>query len=84
MFTRRQLRMVKLSQFFERMSPGPLNRKRFLSALEFPDSVAGMRQYARQLEFAQESKPPCGLAGEAVLSGLGGSFRRIPAGSEEK
>ena len=39
------------------MSPEPLNRKRFLSALEFPDSVAGMRQYARQLEFAQESKP---------------------------
>jgi hypothetical protein len=35
--------------------PKPLSRGRFLSALEFPDSVVGMRQYARQLEFAEES-----------------------------
>ena len=32
-------------------------RQRFLYALEFPDSAAGMRQYERQLEFAEESYP---------------------------
>jgi hypothetical protein len=44
-------------KFFRRMPPEPLRRRRFLSALEFPDSVVGMRQYARQLEFAEESNP---------------------------
>ena len=44
-------------KFFKRKPPEPLSRRRFLSALEFPDSVTGMRQYARQLEFAQESNP---------------------------
>ena len=31
--------------------------KRYIDALEFPDSAAGMRQYERQLEFAEESDP---------------------------
>ena len=44
-------------KFFKRRPPEPLTRGRFLSALEFPDSVAGMGQYARQLEFAEESDP---------------------------
>ena len=44
-------------KFFTRRPPEPLRRGRFLSALEFPDSVAGMGQYARQLEFAEESDP---------------------------
>jgi putative transposase len=44
-------------KFFEPRPPESLSRGRFLSALEFPDSVAGMRQYARQLEFAEESNP---------------------------
>jgi putative transposase len=34
-----------------------LRRERFLCALEFSDSAAGMRQYERQLEFAEESDP---------------------------
>jgi putative transposase len=44
-------------KFFKRKPPEPLRRGRFLSALEFSDSVAGMGQYARQLEFAEESDP---------------------------
>jgi putative transposase len=44
-------------KFFKRRPPEPLTRGRFLSALEFPDSVAGMGQYARQLEFTEESDP---------------------------
>jgi putative transposase len=44
-------------KFFQPRPPESLSRGRFLSALEFPDSVAGMRQYARQLEFAEESNP---------------------------
>ena len=44
-------------KFFESRPPEPLRRGRFLSALEFSDSVAGMRQYERQLEFAEESDP---------------------------
>jgi len=44
-------------KFFKRRPPQPLRRERFLDALEFPDSAAGMRQYERQLEFAEESDP---------------------------
>ena len=44
-------------KFFQSRPPEPLRRGRFLSVLEFPDSVAGMRQYERQLEFAEESDP---------------------------
>ena len=44
-------------KFFKRKPPKPLNRERFLSALRFPDSLAGMGQYARQLEFSDESNP---------------------------
>ena len=44
-------------KFFESRPPEPLRRGRFLSALEFSDSVAGMRQYEKQLEFAEESDP---------------------------
>ena len=46
-------------KFFESRPPEPLRRGRFLSALEFSDSVAEMRQYERQLEFAEESDPAC-------------------------
>ena len=42
-------------KFFKNRLPQPLRRERFLYALEFPDSTAGMRQYERQLEFAEES-----------------------------
>ena len=44
-------------KFFRRTTPKPLSRSRFLGALEFPDSSAGMKQYARHLELAQESDP---------------------------
>jgi REP-associated tyrosine transposase len=44
-------------KFFKSRPPQPLRRERFLSALELPDSAAGMRQYERQLEFADESDP---------------------------
>ena len=44
-------------KFFESRPPEPLRRGRFLSALEFSDSVAGMRQYEKQLELAEESDP---------------------------
>ena len=44
-------------KFFRRKPPEPLRRGGFLSALEFSDSVAGMGQWARQLEFAEESDP---------------------------
>ena len=44
-------------KFFKSRPPQPLRRKRFLYALEFPDSAAGMRQYERQLEFAEKSDP---------------------------
>jgi putative transposase len=44
-------------KFFEPRPPRYLVRKRFLASLEFPDSVSGMREYERHLEFAQESHP---------------------------
>jgi hypothetical protein len=44
-------------KFFESRPPEPLRRGRFLSALEFSDSVAGMRQYEKELELAEESDP---------------------------
>ena len=44
-------------KFFKRRPPQPLRRERFLYALEFPDSAAGMRQYERQLEYSEESDP---------------------------
>ena len=44
-------------KFFKNRPPQPLRRDRFLYALEFPDSVAGMRHFERQLEFAEESDP---------------------------
>ena len=44
-------------KFFKSRPPQPLRRDRFLYALEFSDSVAGMRHYERQLEFAEESDP---------------------------
>ena len=44
-------------KFCRSRPPQPLRRERLLSALEFSDSAAGMRQYERQLEFAEESDP---------------------------
>jgi hypothetical protein len=43
-------------KFFKSRPAQPLRRNRFLYALELPDSVAGMRQYERHLEFAEESE----------------------------
>jgi putative transposase len=42
-------------QILQTDTTGAAQLNAFFSALEFPDSVAGMRQYARQLEFAEES-----------------------------
>ena len=44
-------------KFFKSKPQSPLNRARFLSALEFPDSASGMRQYARHLAFSEENDP---------------------------
>ena len=71
-------------KFFESRPPEPLRRGRFLSALEFSDSVAGMRQYERQLEFAEESDPASRDAlAKAVLSRLGGGLRGVSSKSQE-
>lgn len=54
------LRQFTLSSFakFHEKSPRPcLVRSRFLAALEFPDSPAGMRRYAEHLEFSEENDP---------------------------
>ena len=42
-------------RFFSKRPPKPLIRERFLAALEFPDSAAGMRRYAEHLAFSEES-----------------------------
>jgi REP element-mobilizing transposase RayT len=44
-------------KFFDAESPPPLVRKRFLGALEFPDSEAGMVEYAKHLKMAEENDP---------------------------
>ena len=41
-------------KFFKKTTPASLCRARFLGALEFPDSVRGMRKYAEYLETAEE------------------------------
>ena len=69
-------------KFFKSRPPQPLRRERFLYALEFPDSVAGMRQYERQLEFAEESDPAArDTLASTILPWVVGGFRRISAGS---
>ena len=44
-------------KFFTHKPPESLLRSRFLATLEFPDSLAGMRDYAKPLEFAEENDP---------------------------
>jgi len=54
------LRAAKLSsypKFFMHKLPESLLRSRFLAALEFPDSLAGIRGYPKHLEFAEENDP---------------------------
>lgn len=41
-------------KFFKKLPPACLSRSRFLGALEFPDSVRGMRKYAEHLETVEE------------------------------
>jgi REP element-mobilizing transposase RayT len=44
-------------KFFQENPPLCLSRARFLGALDFPDTVKGMRKYAEYLETVEESDP---------------------------
>ena len=44
-------------KYFAKKVKPPLIRGEFLSVLEFPDSVSGMKQYARHLERCEETDP---------------------------
>ncbi len=42
-------------KYFEKRIPPALSRRRFLGALEFPDTVRGMKNYAEYLETVEEA-----------------------------
>lgn len=52
----RAYRWSSYPKYFEKNIKPPLVRGEFLSSLEFPDSVAGMRQYERHLKWCEEGE----------------------------